>query len=406
MAINQTSTQIGREAPFLEDYRRRLLDSLYGGTELYKAGDTLPPGKKIGDKKDPGLLDTPMQQFQRGIAGFAPQESAAFNLASEQMGYDPTTGQKTGVAGFQPFIDEAKRGLGTAGATTALGGQTIGQGGQQLGLGSQMVGLGGQTAGLGIPSLQMAQQQYDPTSANTQDFMNQYQSNVTQEALKQLDTEAQKAQKNLSDRATRSGAFGGSRFGVESAELSKNLQDIKSKRIFEDLSRNFQQAQQQSIGTSEAARGRQLQSAQTYGNLGTGLGQLGSTYGQLGAGYGSLGQGLGQIGQGQAGQAQAMGNLGAQQQQLGSQGIQTLLGTGQVGRTREQAMADELFRYRSGQAMEPRQRIQFGSDILAQTPSVQQSISQQALPYTNPLAAGVGAGITGISALSNFYGNS
>lgn len=386
-----TSTQIGREAPFLEDYRRRLLDSLYGGTELYKEGDTLPTGKKIGDKKDPGLLDTPMQQFQRGIAGFAPQESAAFNLASQQMGYDPTTGQKTGVAGYQPFIDAAKQGLGTAGATTALGAP-------QVGLGSQMIGLGGQTAGLGIPSLQMAQQQYDPTSANTQDFMNQYQSNVTQEALKQLDTEAQKAQKQLGDRAQKAGAFGGSRFGVESAELSKNLQDIKSKRIFEDLSRNFQQAQQQSIGTSEAARGRQLQSAQTYGNLGTGLGQLGAGYGQLGSTYGSLGQG-------QAGQAQAMSNLGAQQQQLGSQGIQTLLGTGQVGRTREQAMMDELFRYKSGQAMEPRQRIQFGSDILSQTPSVQQSISQQPLPYTNPLAAGVGAGITGISALSNFYGN-
>jgi len=32
MPTNMTSTQIGREAPFLEDYRRRLLDSLYGGT--------------------------------------------------------------------------------------------------------------------------------------------------------------------------------------------------------------------------------------------------------------------------------------------------------------------------------------------------------------------------------------
>ena len=100
-----------------------------------------------------------------------------------------------------------------------------------------------------------------------------------------------------------------------------------------------------------------------------------------------------------------MGNLGAQQAQLGTQGIQSLLGVGQVGRTRDQAIADELFRFSTAQAMEPRQRIQFGADILSQTPSIQQSISQQPLPYTNPLAAGVGAGITGISALSNFYGN-
>ena len=100
-----------------------------------------------------------------------------------------------------------------------------------------------------------------------------------------------------------------------------------------------------------------------------------------------------------------MGNLGAQQAQLGQQGIQSLLGVGQVGRTRDQAVADELFRYSQAQALEPRQRIQFGSDILAGVPSLQQTISQQPLPYTNPLAAGVGAGITGISALSNFYGS-
>ena len=340
MATNQTQTSIAREAPFLEDYRRRLLDTLYGGTAIDPA---------TGKKKDPGLVDTPLQQFQRGIAGFAPQETAAFSLAAQQMGVDPTTGAVTGIAGYQPFLDQAKTQLGTAQATTSLG----------------------------IPSLQSAQQAYDPSTANTQAFMNQYQSDVTKEALKQLDEEAQKAQSNLATQAQRAGAFGGARFGVQSAELSKNLQDIKSKRIFEDLSRNFLQAQQQSIGTSEANRARQLQSAQTYGSLGQGI----------------------------AGQAQAMGNLGAQQAQLGQQGIQSLLGVGQVGRTRDQAVSDELFRYSQAQALEPRQRIQFGSDILAGVPSLQQTISQQPLPYTNPLAAGVGAGITGISALSNFYGS-
>ena len=265
MATNQTQTSIAREAPFLEDYRRRLLDTLYGGTAIDPA---------TGKKKDPGLLDTPLQQFQRGIAGFAPQETAAFSLAAQQMGVDPTTGAVTGIAGYQPFLDQAKTQLGTAQATTSLG----------------------------IPSLQSAQQAYDPSTANTQAFMNQYQSDVTKEALKQLDEEAQKAQSNLATQAQRAGAFGGARFGVQSAELSKNLQDIKSKRIFEDLSRNFLQAQQQSIGTSEANRARQLQSAQTYGSLGQGI----------------------------AGQAQAMGNLGAQQAQLGQQGIQSLRGVGQV----------------------------------------------------------------------------
>ena len=99
--------------------------------KMPRLSDTMTDGvvakwhKKVGDKKDPGLLDTPLQQFQRGIASFAPQETAAFNLAAQQMGVDPTTGAVTGIAGYQPFIDAAKTGLGTAGTTTALGGQTM-----------------------------------------------------------------------------------------------------------------------------------------------------------------------------------------------------------------------------------------------------------------------------------------
>ena len=217
---------------------------------------------------------------------------------------------------------------------------------------------------LGIPSLQAAQTQFDPSTANTQAFMNQYQANVTQEALKQLDEQAAKASAQLAGQATKGGTFGGARYGVQQAELAKNLQDIKSKRIFEDLSRNFMQAQQQAIGTSEANRARQLQAAPIYGQIGTGI-----------------------------------GNLGAQQFGLQQQGIQSLLGTGNIQRTRDQALADEAFRFQTAQGMEPRQRISFASDILSRTPSVQQSITQQPFPYTNPLAAAAGMGISALGGL-------
>jgi len=351
--VAQTSTQIAREAPFMEDYRRRLLDSLYGGTDVYTQAEIDDPdfkgpaGAKAGDKKDPGLLDQRVDPFKRGIASFAPTESAAFTQAASQMGIDPTTGQQTGVASYQPFMQQAAAGLGSAMGTTALG----------------------------IPSLQSAQQQFDPTQANTQDFMNQYQSNVTQEALKQLDEQAAKAQSQLASSAQKSGAFGGARFGVQEAELAKNLQDIKSKRIFEDLSKNFMQAQQAAIGTSESARARELQAAPVYG-------QLGQTAGT---------------------QALGFGNLGAQQFGLGQQGIQSLLGVGQTERTRQQAIDDEQFRYDTARSLEPRQRIQFGADILAGTPSVQQSMSQQPLPYTNPLAAAVGGGLAGLGGIGAMY---
>ena len=347
--VAQTSTQIQREAPFMEDYRRRLLDSIFAPQEFYKEGDTLPQGAKVGDPipGTGGLASRRIPQEERGIASFAPGEAAAFTSAAQQMGFDPTTGKQTGVASFEPFMQQAQAGLTSAMGTTALG----------------------------IPSLQSAQQQFDPTQANTQDFMNQYQANVTQEALKQLDEQAAKAQSNLATQAQKAGAFGGARFGVQEAELAKNLQDIKSKRVFEDLSKNFMQAQQAAIGTGESARARELQAAPVYG-------QLGQTAGT---------------------QALGFGNLGAQQFGLGQQGVQSLLGVGQVERTRDQALADEQFRFDTAQGLEPRQRVQFASDILAGQPSIQQSISQQPIPYTNPLAAAVGGGLAGLGGLGAMY---
>ena len=313
MANGQQTTQIAREAPFLEDYRRRLLDTIFA--------------------PDTGLASQRIPQFERRIAQLSRGEQAGIDQAQRALGIDPATGQQTGVASFKPLMDQAAS-----------------------------------TMALGIPSLQAAQQQFDPSTANTQAFMNQYQANVTQEALKQLDEQAAKASAQLAGQATKGGTFGGARYGVQQAELAKNLQDIKSKRIFEDLSRNFMQAQQQAIGTSEANRARQLQAAPIYGQLGTGI-----------------------------------GNLGAQGFGLQQQGIQSLLGTGNIQRTRDQALADEAFRFQTAQGMEPRQRISFASDILSRTPSVQQSITQQPFPYTNPLSAAAGMGIAALGGLGSFY---
>jgi hypothetical protein len=348
MANGMQSTSIAREAPFLEDYRRRLLDSVFGGTytEADKEAGLIPQGKEVGDKR-PGLADTRAPQFQRGIRELTRGEQAGITEAQRALGIDPATGQRTGVASFEPFIQRASAGLDSAQATTALG----------------------------IPSLQQAQQQFDPTTANTQAFMNQYQADVTQEALKQLDEQAAKAQANLATQAQKAGAFGGARFGVQEAELAKNLQDIKSRRIFEDLSRNFLQAQQQAIGTSEAARARNLQAAPVFGQLGGQSAQI----------------------------AQGIGNIGAQQFGLQQQGISSLLGTGGVQRTRDQAVEDELFRFRTAEGLEPRTRVQFASDILSRTPSVQSTLTQQPFPYTNPLAAAAGMGVSALGGIGAFF---
>ena len=176
---DNVSTQISREAPFLEDYRRRLMDSVLAAT------------------------DKPIVPQERAISPFDEFQTTGFGEAARQLGFtfDPATGSltRTGQAAFQPDLDAARA-----------------------------------AAQAGIPALQAAQGQFDPSKSNYQQFFDQYQADVTQQALKQMDEEAAKAQSDLATRAQRAGAFGGSRFGVQEAELSKNLKDIKSRRISED----------------------------------------------------------------------------------------------------------------------------------------------------------------------------
>ena len=213
-------------------------------------------------------------------------------------------------------------------------------------------------------------QQYDPSTSNTAGFMNQYQKNVTDAALQQMNEEFAKQQANLAGQATKAGAFGGSRFGVAQAELGKNLANLTSQRIFQDLSQNFQQAQNQSINTFNQARQRELAGAAQLGQLGT-----------------------------------QQANLGAQAVGLGQQGISSLLNLGQIRRQRQQALADEQFRFDSEAGKEPFQRLGFLSDILSRTPSVQQRITQNPAPYTNPLLGAIGMGITGLQAYGGMTGN-
>jgi hypothetical protein len=326
---DNVTTQISREAPFLEDYRRRLMDSVFAAT------------------------DQPITPQERAIAPFDEFQQAGFAEAARQLGFtfDPATGgvTRTGVASFQPFLDQALAGM---------------QAGQQ-------------TAASGIPALQAAQGQFDPSQSNYQQFFDQYQADVTQQALKQMDEEAAKAQANLATQAQKAGAFGGSRFGVQEAELAKNLQDIKSRRISEDLSRNFQQAQAKAMDTFERAQAR---------NLG-------------------VGQALGQAGQGQANLGQGIAGLGQLGFGLGQQGVGTLGTIGGQRQARNQALADETLRLTTARQQEPLNRLRFVQDQLSRVPSAQQRTIEQPIPFTNPLLGAIGAGISGLGTFGSIFGN-
>ena len=308
MAMEEITTY-QRLAPYMEERGKQLLSATFGDPNAVK---------------QPGESDEDFQARKVGRAGI-PQVTPAFQVAGLTSPQQQAMAMaQQGIGQYAPFIGAAAQTLGTG-----------------------VAGLGG------------AQQMFDPQS--TQAFMDPYQEGVTQQALAEMERQGQMAQQNLAGQAVGAGAFGGARYGIQQAELGRNLQDIKSKRIYEDLSRNYMQAQQGARQSFEAQQARQMQAASLYGQL------AGQT-----AGLGSLQQ---QLMGGDIGQLQQAGSLAQQQSQNvleAQRQTQALLG------------------------QEPFQRLSFASGILTGTPASQMTVQQQ--PGTSPLMQAAGLGIMGLGA--------
>ena len=272
----------------------------------------------------------PLVVPQQQVLGFSPTQQSAMNLAFQ------------GIGSYQPFLDAA-------------------QAAQTAGLGT--IGAGAQT---------VAGAQFEPTGDRIKQFMDPYQQNVTQEALKEIDRQAAMAQNQLAGQAVKAGAFGGSRFGIQQSELARNTADLKSRRIFEDLSRNFQQAQ----GAARAANQQRIQAGQVFGQLGRGASGIGG----------------------------AMAGLGAQTQQLAGQDVQQLMGIGGLQQQLGQTALNVDYQNRLNLQNAPFQQLSSAAGILQQLSP--QTVGQQTiapLPQTNPFAQAAGIVGTGVG-LQNLLG--
>ena len=274
-------------------------------------------------------LKTPLKVPLQEVAGLSPTQVSAMNLAQQ------------GIGSFQPFLQAA-------------------QAAQTAGLGT--IGAGAQT---------VAGAQFEPTQQRIQQFMDPYQQSVTQEALKEIDRQQQIAENRLAGQAVRAGAFGGSRFGVAQSELARNAADLKSRRIFEDLSRNFQQAQ----AAARAANQQRLQAGQVFGQLGRATSGIGG----------------------------AMAGLGAQQQALQGRDVGQLLGIGGLQQQQAQRQLDVNTANLAAIENAPFQQLSAGAGILQQLPGIGGGSQVVApLAQTNPYlqaAGAVGALGTGLGAL-------
>ena len=261
----------------------------------------------VGDQQ--GLVETPLPVIAQQVAGFSPAQQQAFTLAQQ------------GIGGYMPYLQSAEAATGQA--------QNIAT---------------------------QAGQMFQPGAA--QAFMDPYQQNVTQEALREIRRQGDIARQAQSAQAVKVGAFGGAREGVVQAETERGIQDIMSRRIFEDLSRNYQQA----LAASQGAGAGQLQQAGMLGGLGKQYGALGTT---------------------------------AQTQQL--QDIQSLLGVGGMQQQFGQAQLEAQRQNLMAQQMEPYRRYSYGLEALAGLPFGGTTIQQQEVPTSNPfLQALSGIGTLGI----------
>ena len=295
----ETTIQQVQYPQWIEENQQQLLNSIFGVSG------------------QPGLIDQATTVPQQQIQGFTGPQQAGMNLAQQ------------GIGGFQPYLQSA--------------------------LGQQFGAAG--TTGQGIQALQGMQ--FDPS--NVSQYMDPYQQNVTQEALKEIDRQSAMAGNQLAGQAVGAGAFGGSRYGLQQSELARNTGDLKSRRIFEDMSRNFQQAQ----AAQQAANQQMMQQGQVFGQLG-----------QMQSGVG------GQI-----------ANLGQQQQQLAAGDVSSLMGIGGLQQQLGQNVLGANYANQLAAQQLPFNTASFASNVLAQQAPFGGTQQQTISPYagTNPYAQAAGA---------------
>ena len=219
---------------------------------------------------------------------------------------------------------------------------------------------------------------YDPSQYVSQ-FMSPYTSEVIDEVEKDIERQGNVARQRASAQAVGRGAFGGSRQGIQAAEIERNIQDAKAKATADLRSRAYDQALAASQQAYQQGATRELEAGRLMGGLGQSVGQLGTQFGSLGGQYGSL--------------AGTTADIGRVYSALQPADLAFMTGVGEAERAYRQQMIDtarQEYQRPTEQALLP---YQFGYGALTGTPSANIYSQTQAsyAPPTNPFYAGLGA---------------
>lgn len=230
---------------------------------------------------------------------------------------------------------------------------------QVAGMTPEQVGalrLGAAGIGAYMPYMQQATQGFNTAMQRAgpgaiSEFMSPYQQEVIDVASRNIQRQGDIARQNMQAQAVRAGAFGGSREGIQRAELERNLADTRNTAITNLLNQGYQTAAEQALRSSQLT-------------------------GQL---------------------AQGIGSLGSQFQGMGQQDVSFLYGLGQQQQGQQQRELDALRATQLQSAYQPYQQLAFLSDIYKGAPSSQMAFTTQAAPTPSPFqqVAGLATGVVG-----------
>ena len=191
-------TQTTRRAPYIEAAQENFIDLL-----------TQQVGRAPGSTGVPTLAELGPQVADQNVLTQAAQQQAATQAGLGQLTFDPTTGAVTGVgtgtgvAGYQPFLDQA---------AAYSGPQAF------------------------------------------QQFMSPYQQQVIDTTLQEFDRETAKGVPQLAANAIQAGAFGGGREGIAQAEYANTAARNRAALQAQLLGQGFAQANQLAQGAFEQQR--------------------------------------------------------------------------------------------------------------------------------------------------------
>jgi hypothetical protein len=317
MVEKSEQTVYTREPEWMETYRRAMLEdtrsliSQKTNIPEYRVAGMSPEQKRaivmasqgVGSYKPylqtaGGLYGESAADY-RGLTGYGDR-----GVAATKTGRDAARGYigKAGGA-YGESVEDVSRGIGKAqgylgragsGYESAVGSVAKGMQGakgylQEARGGYRDVGgYAGDALGLSVAGTEG----YDPRSVR--EFMDPYQEAVTANVMKNLRREAAIQKKTGALQAASAGAFGGSRFAVQEAEMGRNLADVQGQTLAAQRSANYSQAQQAAMNAFQNQQARMQQAGQTALGAGQLQAQGASGIASLGAQEYGMGQGLAQ----------------------------------------------------------------------------------------------------------------